>query len=287
MTGFARVMAPSGLTWELRSVNGKGLDVRLRLPPSCEGIETLARDCIAKRLSRGSVTATLSLGREIDPPFGVSVNQVLLDQLMLLAADLPQHIAPPSFDGLLAVRGVLTSGEEGVLSDEDRIAREAAALALLAEAVEALVATRAEEGQRLAVVLEAQLDAVEVLVLKAATRAAQRSQTAGERLRGQVAELLQQATPVSEDRLAQEIALLVVRQDVREEIDRLLAHIAQARDLLSHHKAPGRRLDFLCQEFNREANTLCSKAQDAELTHLGLDLKVIIDQIREQVQNIE
>lgn len=160
-------------------------------------------------------------------------------------------------------------------------------MALLGEGISALAVARAEEGQRLGVVLSDQLAAIESLVQRAATRAAERLEPARQRLQTLVAELLGSGAAISEERLAQELALLAMKQDIREELDRLTAHLAQARDLLSQPTASGRRLDFLCQEFNREANTLCSKAQDVELTRIGLDLKALIDQMREQVQNVE
>lgn len=291
MTGFARATGnttgAATVVWELRSVNGKGLDVRLRLPPGWDSLEQAARDLISKRLTRGSVSGTLTVTESAQAAASVTLNQPLLQQLMEMAADLPPHIAPPAFDGLLHVRGVLVTAEEAVLDDEARAARDAAALAVLAEAVTALVAARAEEGRRLSGVLTAQLATIEDLVGRAAVSATARAAAAPDRLRAQIAELLGNGAPVSEDRLAQELALLAVRQDIREELDRLHAHVAQARELLASGVSSGRRLDFLCQEFNREANTLCSKAQDVDLTRIGLDLKAVIDQVREQVQNIE
>jgi len=287
MTGFSRASNARGLTWELRSVNGKGLDVRLRLPSGWDALELAARDLISRRLSRGSINAVLSLGPEAQGPAGININRPLLDHLMILAADLPQHIAPPTFDGLLAIRGVLVAAEEIVPDAETKAAREADALDLLNEAMIALVNARQQEGQRLAAVMGEQLSGIEILVQRAAGRVAERGETARDRLRGLVAELVGSGVPIAEERLAQELALLVIKQDIREELDRLRAHIEQARDLLAQPTASGRRLDFLCQEFNREANTLCSKAQDVELTRIGLDLKVLIDQMREQVQNLE
>ena len=292
MTGFGRARGEAlGLawSWEVRSVNGKGLDVRLRLPPGWDGVEAAAREVLSKRLARGNVTATLTLAEQAEAGApAVTVNTALLHQLMELARDLPFHVSPPNFDGLLALRGVLTVAEPSEPTDEERAARERAALATLAEAAEALSLARRDEGVRIGAVLAGHLATVEDLVARSGALAQARAGAAGDRLRAQVAELLGAGAPVSEDRLAQELALLAVKQDVREEIDRLTAHIAQARDLLSgRHGACGRRLDFLCQEFNREANTLCSKSQDNELTRLGLDLKAVIDQLREQVQNIE
>lgn len=290
MTGFARSQgdyaeAAIAWAWEARSVNGKGLDVRLRLPPGFEGVEVAAREAVAKRFKRGNVTLGLQVRQDTSRAAGVTVNEPLLAQLMERAKDLPPHIAPPTFDGLLQVRGVLESGDaaldEAALKDRD-----AAVLASLETALDALAAARDAEGARLDAVLTDHLATIEGLTAAAARAAATRPEAVAERLRAQVAGLLED-TPVNEDRLAQEIALIAARIDVREELDRLTAHVAQARDLMAVDGPCGRRLDFLCQEFNREANTLCSKSQDAELTRIGLDLKAVIDQFREQVQNIE
>lgn len=293
MTGFARTGAdqsapPIAWTWEARSVNGKGLDVRLRLPPGYEALEIPARDLAGKRIARGNLSLTLQvrMGAESGAA-GYTVNRALLDQLMDLARDLPPHIAPPTFDGLLAVRGVLQAVDEAEMDDATRAAHHAAVLASLDDALAALVAARIEEGTRMAAVLAGHLDTIESLTAQAADTAQMRPEAARDRLREQVAALLDASPALPEDRLAQECAVLATRLDVREELDRLCAHIAQARALLAEAGPCGRRLDFLCQEFNREANTLCSKAQDTTLTRIGLDLKAVIDQLREQVQNIE
>lgn len=291
MTGFARAQgdfaeAALAWAWEARSVNGKGLDVRLRLPPGFEAVEAAAREAVTKRFKRGNVTLGLQTRQDsTGQGAGVTVNEALLAQLMDLAKDLPPHIAPPTFDGLLQVRGVLESGD--AVLDEDTVkARDAAVLASLTTALDALAAARDAEGARLDEILTGHLATIEALTTAAAQTAAARPEAVAERLRTLVAGLLD-STPVNEDRLAQEIALIAARIDIREELDRLTAHIAQARELLTAGGPCGRRLDFLCQEFNREANTLCSKSQDADLTRIGLDLKAVIDQLREQVQNIE
>lgn len=297
MTGFARSQGrfadgacgvrPVSWVWEVRSVNGKGLDARLRWPPGYEAIEVPARQAMTKMFTRGNVSASLQVRMEDGGAAGLTVNTALLNQLMALAEDLPQHVAPPTFDGLLAVRGVLQSAEETVMPDEDRTALEAAIVASLDDALIALRAARLDEGARLHDVLRGQLAAIEDLTARSAETASARPEGVKARMQAQLATLLDGAAAVPEDRLAQELALLAVKADVREELDRLCAHIAQARELLSGGGPCGRRLDFLCQEFNREANTLCSKAQDTELTRIGLDLKAIIDQFREQIQNIE
>lgn len=293
MTGFARAHAeqatpPLTWTWEARSVNGKGLDVRLRLPPGYEALEIPAREAAAKRFARGNITLSLTVQVRADAaPAPVQVNEALLRQLMDMARDLPPHIAPPTFDGLLAVRGVLTAADEAAMDEDARSAHEAAVLRTLDDTLTALAAARAEEGARLETVLAGHLATVEALTARAGSTAQMRPEAARERLRAQVQALLDAAPALSEERLAQECAMLSTKLDVREELDRLTAHVAQARELIAAAGACGRRLDFLCQEFNREANTLCSKAQDTALTRIGLDLKAVIDQLREQVQNIE
>ncbi|KJS44556.1 MAG: hypothetical protein VR70_01605 [Rhodospirillaceae bacterium BRH_c57] len=293
MTGFARAHVEQtkpnlAWTWEARSVNGKGLDVRLRLPPGYEALEIPAREAAAKRFTRGNITLTLTMQARPDATAAtVQVNEALLRHLMDMARDLPPHIAPPTFDGLLNVRGVLQTPDETTLDDDAREAHEAAALSSLGDALSALAAARADEGTRLNAVLTGQLETIESLTTQAGQSAQMRPDVARERLRTQVQALLEASPTLPEDRLAQECALLATKLDVREELDRLIAHIAQARALLAAAGPCGRRLDFLCQEFNREANTLCSKAQDTALTRIGLDLKAVIDQLREQVQNIE
>ena len=292
MTGFARAEGRSGAHswyWEIRSVNGRGLDLRFRLPPGFDSIEPPARQLAGERLTRGSVTANLQLG-----PSAVSatyrVNRELLRELADLAREAQAWIeaAPPRLDGLLAVRGVV----EPVEPPEDPVAtaaREAAMLQSFAHALDQLVVARAGEGAKLGAVLGQIVDEVAGLAAAARQTAALRPESLRARLREQVAELLAASAPVSEDRLAQELALLATRGDVREELDRLEAHIGATRELLRDggKGGIGRRLDFLAQELNREANTLCSKPNDAALIRLGLDLKVAIDRFREQVQNVE
>lgn len=293
MTGFARAHAeqtipPLTWTWEARSVNGKGLDVRLRLPPGYEALEFPAREAAGKRFTRGNITLSLTVQVRADAtPAALHVNEPLLRQLMDMARDLPPHIAPPSFDGLLSVRGVLSAADETAMDDDTHKTHEAAVLRTLDDALAALASARDEEGARLEAVLAGHLATVETLTAQAGDTAQMRPEAARERLRAQVQALLDAAPALSEERLAQECAVLATKLDVREELDRLTAHVAQARELIAATGACGRRLDFLCQEFNREANTLCSKAQDTALTRIGLDLKAVIDQLREQVQNIE
>jgi uncharacterized protein (TIGR00255 family) len=291
MTGFARVEGSQDGTswaWELKSVNSKSLDVRLRLPPGFDYLEPLLRTSLAQRLKRGAISATLSLTRDAGAGGGLRVNRAALDQILALADELTGRIeaAPPRLDGLLALRGVLEAAGE----EESPEAREMLAAVFLAgweAALASLVAMREAEGARLAAVLRERLAEMTLLAAAAEASAAAQPDAIRARLRSLVAALLDASPALPEERLAQEAALLVARADIREELDRLAAHLAAAQDLLREGTAIGRRFDFLCQEFNREANTLCSKSADVELTRTGLALKAAIEQLREQVQNIE
>jgi len=290
MTGFARTDgADAGYSWswELRSVNARGLDTRLRLPPGMDRIEARLRTAIAERFSRGTVSANLTLTRD-QGATRLVVNEAVLDQVVRLAADLAGRLdaEKPRIDGLLAIRGVLDPAED-TDSEENRMRLENALVVSFAAAVGQLAAARSEEGARLAGLAGGHVE--EIAALATAARAAAETQPAAiqQRLRTQLDALLGADPPLSEEKLAQEVALLAVKGDIREELDRLDAHVAGARDMLKSDEPIGRRLDFLCQEFNREANTLCSKAADIELTRIGLDLKAVIDRLREQVANIE
>ena len=291
MTGYARVRGQDGdlgWSWEVKSVNGRGLELRTRLPAGFDFLEIPARDAVNKRLRRGSVTVGLSVRRSLGPA-ALVVDETLLARYAALAADVQGRLpdfAPPRIDGLLALRGVLSSGDEQDVAEEAE-GRAQTLLAGLGEALDGLIAMRRGEGRHLAATLKAQLAAIADLVKEAGAVAAIDPALVRERLRQQVQALLEAQPALSEERLAQEAALLAVKGDVREELDRLGAHIAAARDLLAAKEPVGRRLDFLCQEFNREANTLCAKAQPIELTRLGLALKAAIEQFREQVQNVE
>ncbi len=296
MTGFARAEGVDaadlhpGLhwAWEVKSVNGRNLEVRCRLPPGFEILEPAARAAVAERFKRGNVALTLTLARGGEPP-RVRINRALLDQLMALAAEYAGKgkAEAPRLDSLLAVRGVVEVVEEAEPSEEQRAVRFARMNETLAQALAALAAMRHEEGGRLATLVGQHLDAIEELRRHAAATAATQPAALKARLKAQVDALLEASPALSEERLAHEAALLVTKVDVREELDRLSAHVAAARKLLAEGGAVGRKFDFLCQEFNREANTLCSKSADVELTAIGLDLKAAIDQLREQVQNIE
>ncbi|MEE8293051.1 MAG: YicC/YloC family endoribonuclease [Kiloniellales bacterium] len=293
MTGFARREGGDARvtwSWEIKSVNGRSLDVRCRVPSGHERLEAAARAALPKVCARGNVSIALSVGRGDVAP-GLRVNRDLLDQVIALAGELETslgsgRVAPPRLDGLLAIRGVLETANEDEPAEETA-AREAAMQGDLEAALDDLVAARRGEGTHLKAAVEAHLTTVETLTAAAAACAATQPDALRERLKTQVEALLDSVPALSEDRLAQEAALLIARGDVREELDRLGAHVAAARALLAEGGTVGRRLDFLCQEFNREANTLCSKSSDVGLTRIGLDLKSAIEQLREQVQNIE
>ena len=288
MTGFARAEGEGdGISWvwELRSVNGRALELRLRLPPGFEPLEPQLRAALGQRCRRGNVSATLSVTRLV--PAGIRVNRPMLDQIVALIRDLAGEIeaAPPRLDGLLAVRGVIETVEED--PEPVIMARRDAVLTGWLQALDRLAIARQEEGARLGALLTDQRAQLAALVDAASASAGAQPAAIRARLDGLLAELSGLASPVPEERVAQELAMLVTRADVREELDRLRAHIAQAGELLGRADAVGRELDFLCQELNREANTLCSKSADIELTRIGLSLKAAIEQFREQVQNLE
>jgi uncharacterized protein (TIGR00255 family) len=288
MTGFARAEGDGlGISWvwEMKSVNGKSLDLRLRLAPSFDSLEPQLRALLAQRFHRGNFSASLAITRTT--PAAVRVNRETLAQLVTLMNELAGEIeaAPPRIDGLLALRGVIEMVEDepdAVLEERRRIVLDSWRIAL-----DRLANARAEEGARLGAVLHDQLAEMIALVEAAVECAATQPAAIRDRLRTMLASLADLAPGMPEERVAQEMALLVTRSDIREELERLRAHIEQATDLLRREEAVGRRLDFLCQELNREANTLCSKSADIELTRIGLSLKAAVEQFREQVQNIE
>jgi uncharacterized protein (TIGR00255 family) len=290
MTGFARTEGQTdGLSWvwELRSVNGKSFDLRLRLPPGWEAFEGSCKTAIAEILKRGSISGTLSVTEQARPPV-LKLNEAVLAQLVALIRSLEGVIdaAPPTVDGLLGVRGVVEVAETDI-TDEQRAARQADVQIGFTAALQALASSRKAEGERTATVLQARLDEITGCVRDAESLAAAVPAQLRAKFQKQMATLLEAAPPLSEERLAQEVALLIARADVREELDRLEAHLQAARDLMNEGVNIGRRFDFLCQEFNREANTLCSKSADIGLTKIGIALKAAIEQLREQVQNIE
>jgi uncharacterized protein (TIGR00255 family) len=289
MTGFARKEGRSGpfeWAWEMRSVNGRGLDLRLRLPSGLEDLEGHVRAAAPKLFNRGNIQVSLQFDQRAQQE--LRVNQDVLSQVLRELAALrgTPGTTDASLDGVLALRGVLELQEQEISPDEIA-SRDAALLSSFDASLAALDKARREEGGRIDVTLRAHLDTIAALVAKAEAVAASRPESARERLRTQVADLLADRAGLPEDRLAQELALLLVKSDIAEEIQRLRAHIESAFDSLNSGEAVGRRLDFLCQEFNREANTLCSKAGDVALTAIGLDLKVEVDRLREQVQNVE
>jgi len=286
MTGFARVSgedARAQWVWEARSVNGKGLDVRLRLPTGWDRLDPLARAAAPKRFKRGNVSVTLEL-RTRQAAGRLAVNEALLQTLIARCEAAGES---PRLDRLLQVRGVVEPAEEADAEEAETEARAQALAAALEEALDALAAARAEEGARVQTVIEAQLDEIERLTEAAAACADAQPAAIRDRLARQIEELSQGRGGLDPERAAQEAAALAVKADVREELDRLRGHIEAARALVAEGAAVGRRFDFLCQEFNREANTLASKSSALALTRIGLDLKAVIDQLREQVQNIE
>ncbi len=290
MTGFARVEGGHGAhhwAWELRSVNGRGLDLRIRVPSGLEALEAEARKRAAARFKRGNLQIGLQISRS-GGTATLSVNQEALDQVLAVLEPLRGRLpdAPaPALEGILSLRGILDL-QEREETEEERAARMAALVTSLDAALDALQVARAEEGRSIARILEGQIDTIDRLVADATACAAVQPERLRERLRTQIAALLGDQT-LSEDRLYQEAAVLMTKADITEELDRLKAHTQAARELLGETGAVGRRFDFLTQEFNREANTLCSKSSDLALTRIGLDLKVVIDQLREQVQNVE
>ena len=290
MTGFADAQgAREGARWrwEAKSVNGRGLDLRLRMPPGFDGIEPAARMLANERFRRGSIQAALTY-EESESVTGLRVDPVALAAAVRIAKEVATEtgLPPARIDGLLALKGVIVQADNGLGDATERAKRDAAILETLASAFDALRRARKTEGAKLAAILTSQIDEIARLTAEAGTLAATQPAALRDRLSAQLKELLEPGA-VQEDRLAQEAALLAARADVREELDRLAAHVQEARTLLASEDAIGRKLDFLAQEFNREANTLCSKSSDIQLTRTGLALKAAIDQFREQAQNLE
>lgn len=293
MTGFAReggtLADGSSFLWELRSVNGRGLDVRLRLPNGFDAIETPLKEATARLLKRGNVSATLAVKREERSAPRLTPDPAALDQALRIALDLAARIpgaAPPRAEALLTLPGVLRS--EAVEPDEaEEEAKRTTIATAYAKALDGLIASRRSEGEKLAAILAVLLDEVAALHGLATTEAADQPALHLARLRESLAALLDGERRVPEERLAQEVAMLATKSDVREELDRLSAHIAEARRLLASGEAIGRKLDFLTQEFVREANTLCSKSSSIPLTRVGLELKAAIERLKEQSANVE
>ena len=292
MTAFAsRTGAGHGATWgwELRGVNGRGLDLRLRLPEGLDGLEAALRAALSARLSRGNVTLGLRLQRD-EGPAAMRIDRDLLDRVLhaleevqLRAGDLGITLAQPTSADVLTQRGVMVQAAATDTSE----ALVAALVADFAPLCDDFAAMRAAEGAALSEVIKSQIDQIEALTTAAATAAADRRDAAKENLTAALRRVVEAVGDVDEARVTQELALLAVKSDVAEELDRLRAHVGAARALLADPAPAGRKLDFLAQEFNREANTLCSKAGSTALTAIGLDLKAVIDQMREQIQNVE
>jgi uncharacterized protein (TIGR00255 family) len=290
MTGFARSVADqngAAIVWEVKSVNGKSVEARLRLPPGFERIEAPARQAIQKRFSRGNFQAALSFsktGLQVQPV----VNEAFLKDLAGLAKRLEEQfgVGGATADGLIALRGVLEL-PEAAEDEETRAATDAAILAALDTALSGLEQARLAEGAALGALLSAHLEAIEKLTERAENDPSREPAMIRERIAEQVRLLMDASANLDEQRLHMEAAFLATKADIREEIDRLKTHVASARNLIAAGGPIGRKLDFLAQEFNRESNTLCSKSNAAAVTATGLELKAVVDQFREQVQNLE
>jgi len=290
MTGFARSHGASGpyaFEWELKSVNAKGFDLRLRLPPGWDEIEAFAKKRAAELLSRGTVYANLNVKRA-NALSSVRINEEVLASIVKVATQLAGKIdaVAPSIDGLLSIKGVIEVVEPESDEDEDKAAK-AAAVSAFDEALTGLVAMRRREGTALGQILGQRMDEIEALARKAEAAPGRKPEAIKARLAEQVAALLETSDRFDADRLNQEALLIAARADIREELDRIASHIAQARELIEKGGPIGRRLDFLAQEFHREVNTCCSKSNDIELTNTGLEMKNVVEQFREQVQNLE
>jgi len=290
MTGFSRVRGAHGAwtwAWELKSVNARGLDLRLRVPPAFDAVEIKARAALAARLARGSVVANLAAKR-IDESAPARINRAALDRLLAALDDVPPHanLRPAALDGLLAIPGIVEIAQPEE-DETQRVALESHILRALDEALDALIAARRDEGAALSRVLRARLDRIGELAAQADALPARQPEAIRERLAQQIARVTENADGLDPARLHQEAVLIAVKSDIREELDRLKAHVASARDLLEKGGPIGRRLDFFAQELGRESNTLCAKSGDAALTGLGLEMKIEIEQWREQVHIIE
>jgi uncharacterized protein (TIGR00255 family) len=290
MTGFARGHGVAGSyawSWEIKSVNAKGLDLRLRLPPGWDAVEVPARKNATEKLSRGTVYGNLTVERKGVAPT-VKVNEPVLAAVLATLKALSGKVeaSPPTLDGILSLKGVIEVTEEDE-REEDRRAAEAAIIAGFDRLLADLVAMRREEGATLGRLLSARLDEIAALAARAEAAPGRKPEAIKARLAEQVATLLAASTRFDSDRLHQEAILIASKADIREELDRLASHVAQVRKMIADGGPIGRRLDFLAQELNRESNTLTAKANDVELTNIGLELKSVVEQFREQVQNLE
>jgi uncharacterized protein (TIGR00255 family) len=290
MTGFARSHGTSGpyaFEWELKSVNAKGFDLRMRLPPGWDELEPLTRKRAAEVLSRGTVYANLTVKRA-NALSTVRVNEDVLASVVKIAGELAGRIdaVAPSIDGLLAIKGVIEVVEPDSDEAEDTAAK-AAAAAAFEQALNHLIEMRKREGVTLGQILSQRMDEIESLMKKAEAAPGRKPEAIKVRLAEQIAALLETSDRFDPDRLSQEAVMIAAKADIREELDRIASHISQAREMIRKGGAIGRRLDFLAQEFNREVNTCCSKSNDLELTNTGLEMKNVVEQFREQVQNLE
>jgi uncharacterized protein (TIGR00255 family) len=290
MTGFARSHGASGpyaFEWELKSVNAKGFDLRMRLPPGWDDLEALTKKRASQVLSRGTVYANLNVKRTTAVST-IRVNEEVLASIVKVAGTLAGKLdaVAPSIDGLLGIKGVIEVVEPESSEAEDMAAKQAATAAF-EQALTDLVEMRRREGVSLGQILSQRMDEIEQLAKRAEAAPGRKPEAIKARLAEQIAALLESSDRFDPDRLNQEALLMATKADIREELDRIASHIGQARDMIARGGPVGRRLDFLAQEFNREVNTCCSKSNDVELTNIGLEMKNVVEQFREQVQNLE
>ena len=290
MTGFARSHGASGpytFEWELKSVNAKGLDLRLRLPPGWDELEAFAKKRVAEVLSRGTIYVNFNVKRA-NALSTVRVNEDVLASIVRVAGTLAGKIdaVAPSVDGLLAIKGVIEVVEPEPDEAEDKAAKDAASAAF-DQALAHLLDMRRREGAALGQILLQRMGEIEQLAKKAEASPGRKPEAVKARLAEQIAALLETSDRFDPDRLNQEALLIAAKADIREELDRIASHVVQAREMIGKGGPVGRRLDFLAQEFNREVNTCCSKSNDIELTNTGLEMKNVVEQFREQVQNLE
>ena len=290
MTGFARGHGITGAyawSWEVKSVNAKGIDLRFRMPAGWDAVEVPARARASEKLSRGTVYANLTVERKGVQPTA-KINEPVLSAILSTLKSLSGKVeaAPASLDGILSLKGVIEVTEEDE-REEDHRAAETAIIAGFEQALASLVAMRRAEGATLGRLLTARLDEIAVLAARAEKAPGRKPEAIKARLAEQVATLLSASERFDSDRLYQEAVLLAAKADIREELDRLASHVAQAKKLIDDGGAIGRKLDFLAQELHRKSNTLTAKANDVDLTNIGLELKTVVEQFREQVQNLE
>lgn len=289
MTGFARAEgehAGQRWIWELKSVNGRGLDLKVRTPPGYDAVEPAVRVSTNAKFKRGSVQASLSVSRETSAATALKIDLELAERLVAAGEQFKGRVAKPRWDGILAVRGVVQSEDNAELSAEERVTFEAKLIDGFNTALELLAQARQAEGRTLAGIFSEAAAKLDGLITAARVTAAAAPGAALERIRQRL-ESLAPELKIDPQRLAQEAAIAATRADVQEELERLSAHAAELRSLITKPEPAGRRLDFLSQELTREANTLCSKSSDLELTRIGLDLKTVVDQIKEQAANVE